>query len=60
MNADVEVLVRTEDSPVHVYPCFGREHEVSEWCWCHPTLMNWFEVEMGEHSAYLYVHNVMH
>ena len=38
---------------VHVYPLFGREHEISLDCWCHPL----FDEEAPELE--IVIHNVM-
>jgi len=38
------------DGYVHVYPLFGREHEMSVECWCHP--------DQHPEEPTLYVHHV--
>ncbi len=40
-----------EQERVHVYPLFGREHEVSTDCWCHPL--------PDEEMPNVIVHNVL-
>lgn len=48
------------DEAVHSMPQFGPEHACSPRCWCHPQIINGREIELGEHDAYIYLHNVVH
>jgi hypothetical protein len=42
-----------DEGGVHVIPEFGREHDQTSQCWCHP------EVEVHEDDC-LVIHNVPH
>ena len=35
-NVNAESVATIGNEYVHVYPLFGRVHEVSIHCWCHP------------------------
>lgn len=36
-NAEAPIMESKTVEFTHVYPLFGREHEMSIDCWCHPT-----------------------
>ena len=49
-----------EDTPIHVMPEFGPQHQCSAYCWCHPECINVFEFVKGFHDKLIWTHHVAH
>ena len=49
-----------ETLPIHCVPSFGRKHDCSQLCWCHPEWINPIEWLAGEERAPVFLHHVMH
>lgn len=49
-----DVLVDPVARSVHVYPVFGRKHDVSWDCWCHP------EIDWQSQDSMIWIHKIHH